>query len=45
LCGYLDSQLQNAGYLLIFDLRKESGQTGKTEIIEIDGKKIFAAWV
>ena len=45
LCDYLDRQHQTAGYLLIYDLRKESGQTGETEIIENDGKKIFAAWV
>jgi hypothetical protein len=45
LCDYLDRQQQTAGYLLIYDLRKESGQTGKTEIIEPNGKTIFAAWV
>ena len=45
LCDYLDRQRQSAGFLLIYDLRKESGQTGKTGIIETDGKTIFAAWV
>jgi hypothetical protein len=31
--------------MLIYDLRKESGQTGKSETIEAEGKKIFAARV
>ena len=45
LCRYLDLQNLTPGYLLIYDLRKESGQTGKSESIETEGKKIFAAWV
>ena len=45
LCGYLDRQNENSGYLLIYDLRKESGRTGKWETIETEGKKIVAAWV
>jgi len=45
LCGYLDVQNETAGYLLIYDLRKESGLIGKNELIEADGKTIFAAWV
>jgi hypothetical protein len=45
LCDYLDRQNQTVGYLLIYDLRKESGQTGKTETIINDGKTIFAAWI
>jgi hypothetical protein len=45
LCGYLDVQNQSLGYLLIYDLRKESGLTGKSETIEAEGKTIFAAWV
>ncbi len=45
LCDYLDRQQQSAGYLLIYDLRKESGQTGKTGMIETAGKTIFAAWI
>ncbi|MDQ1353561.1 MAG: hypothetical protein QG657_3867, partial [Acidobacteriota bacterium] len=45
LCRYLDIQNEIPGYLLIYDLRKESGQIGKTETIETEGKKIFAAWV
>jgi hypothetical protein len=45
LCRYLEMQNQISGYLLIYDLRKESGQIGKTEVIETEGKKIFAAWV
>ncbi len=42
---YLDRQHETSGYLLIFDLRKESGQVGKAETIATNGKKILAAWV
>lgn len=45
LCGYLDRQNETSGYLLIYDLRKESGYFGKLEIIETEGKKITTAWV
>ncbi|MGE5341677.1 MAG: AAA-like domain-containing protein [Candidatus Omnitrophota bacterium] len=45
LCDYLDRQNENHGYLLIYDLRKESGQTGKLETIIEEGKTIVAAWV
>ncbi|MGE5341967.1 MAG: AAA family ATPase [Candidatus Omnitrophota bacterium] len=45
LCDYLDRQNQSNGYLLIFDLRKESGRIGKMETIETQGKTILAAWV
>lgn len=45
LCDYLDRQNLKRGYLLIFDLRKESGQTGKWEEIQARGKRISAAWV
>ncbi|MCP4153573.1 MAG: DUF1493 family protein, partial [bacterium] len=45
LCDYLDLQNNKTGYLLIFDLRKESGQVGKTKMIKAEGKKIFTAWV
>ncbi|HLP45478.1 MAG TPA: AAA family ATPase, partial [Candidatus Kapabacteria bacterium] len=45
LCGYLDVQNQTSGYLLIYDFRKKTGQTGNSETIEMEGKKIFAAWV
>ena len=48
LCGYLDSQNQSTGYLLIYDLRKDTSLTEKkTEIetIEAEGKTIFAAWI
>jgi hypothetical protein len=45
LCGYLEAQNETTGYLLIYDLRKESGLIGKSELIETDGKKILAAWV
>lgn len=42
---YLDAQDQTRGYLLIFDLRKESGRTGESETINTGNKEIFAAWV
>ncbi|MCP4214827.1 MAG: AAA family ATPase, partial [bacterium] len=45
LSDYLERQGQDTGYLLIFDLRKESGQVGEYRTIESSGKKIFAAWV
>ncbi|MDQ1354716.1 MAG: hypothetical protein QG657_5025 [Acidobacteriota bacterium] len=45
LCGYLDAQNETTGYLLVYDLRKESGLIGKNEFIETDGKTIFTAWV
>ena len=45
LCDYLDRQNQTTGYLLIYDLRKESGRVGECERIEIKGKEIFTAWV
>jgi hypothetical protein len=45
LCGYLDAQKETTGYLLIYDLRKESGLCGENETIETEGKTIFAAWV
>ncbi len=45
LCRYLDLQYEIWGYLLIYDLGKESGQTGKSESIETEGKKIFVTWV
>jgi hypothetical protein len=45
LCDYLDRQKERMGYLLIYDLRKESGRTGEWEKIETKGKKIFTAWV
>jgi hypothetical protein len=45
LCGYLDAQNETTGYLLVYDLRKESGLIGENELIETDDKKIFAAWV
>jgi hypothetical protein len=45
LCGYLDTQNETTGYLLVYDLRKESGLIGKNELIETEGKTIFAAWV
>jgi hypothetical protein len=45
LCGYLDIHNESMGYLLIYDLRKESGLIGKNELIETDGKTLFAAWV
>ncbi len=45
LCDYLERQNENQGYLLIYDLRKESGHIGKSQKIETRGKEIFAAWV
>ncbi len=45
LCGYLEGQNQDSGYLLIYDLRKQSGRGGDIERIESNGKKILAAWV
>ncbi len=45
LSDYLDRQNEAAGYLLIYDLRKEMGKAGKCETLKIDGKDIFAAWV
>ncbi len=45
LCGYLDIHNVSVGYLLIFDMRKESGQIGKNRLIETEGKTLFAAWV
>ena len=45
LCDYLDLQNQNTGYLLIYDLRKETGKSGEWEEIETDTKKIVAAWL
>ncbi len=45
LCSYLDRQNESMGYLLIYDLRKETGQAGKWETIETERKKILAAWI
>jgi len=45
LCTYLDSQQVDTGYLLIFDLRKEHLQPDQLEMIDMENKKIIAAWV
>ena len=45
LCDYLDRQNETVGYLLIYDLRKESSRIGESEEIKVQGKRIFAAWV
>ena len=45
MCDYLDRQNQKQGYLLIYDLRKETGKQGEWEKIEKQGKEIYAAWV
>ncbi len=45
LADYLDRQNQTKGYLLIYDLRKESNQTGQSATISHSGKKIFTAWL
>ncbi|MGE5343184.1 MAG: AAA family ATPase [Candidatus Omnitrophota bacterium] len=42
---YLDRQREKTGYLLIYDLRRESGQTGTVETIELEDKRILAVWV
>ncbi len=42
---YLDKQKQTHGYLLIYDFRKKSGQSGQCRTIETGGKTIFTAWV
>jgi len=45
LCDYLDRQNERVGYLLIYDMRKESGRAGQSETINFEGKEIFVAWV
>lgn len=45
LCDYLDRQNETIGYLLVYDLRKESGQAGEWQKIETKGKQIFIAWI
>jgi hypothetical protein len=45
LCDYLDRQNQTRGYLLVYDLRKETGKQGEWEKIKKQGKEIYAAWV
>ncbi len=45
LCDYLERQNQSKGYLLIYDLRKKTGNQGKYEKIEKRGKEIYAAWI
>jgi len=45
LCDYLDRQNQQSGYLLIYDMRKESGRIGESDTIDTEGKQIFMAWV
>jgi len=45
LCDYLNRQNQNKGYLLIYDLRKETNKQGEWEKIEKNGKDIYVAWV
>jgi hypothetical protein len=41
----IDRQDERRGYLLIYDLRKESGRTGEWKKIETKGKIIFTAWI
>ncbi|MCC5944648.1 MAG: hypothetical protein JJT94_06905, partial [Bernardetiaceae bacterium] len=43
LSDYLDIYGVKRGYLLIFDERKE--QAWKEELIEYEGKEIFAVWL
>jgi hypothetical protein len=45
LCDYLDRQDKKTGYLLIYDLRKETGKSGDWETIDAQGKTISAAWI
>lgn len=45
LCDYLDIQNQATGYLVIFDLRKQSGLVGEWKKVTARGKEIFIAWV
>jgi hypothetical protein len=45
LCDYLERQNQNTGYLLTYDLRKQSGKVGEWERIKNRDKVIFSAWV
>lgn len=45
LCDYLDRQNETRGFLLVYDLRKESGFTGRCRTIKESGKEIFTAWV
>jgi hypothetical protein len=45
LCAYLESQNLETGYLLIYDLRKETGDAGKYEKIQVKNKTIITAWV
>lgn len=45
LCEYLNLQNEETGYLLVFDIRKESGLIGKSEILNVEGKQIVVSWV
>jgi len=45
LSDYLERQNLEQGYLLIYDLRKEKGKTGRYEKLTLNSKTIFAAWV
>ncbi|MCK4762286.1 MAG: AAA family ATPase [Candidatus Aminicenantes bacterium] len=45
LCDYLDRQNEKQGYLLIYDLRRESGCAGTSREIEAHGKKILSTYV
>ncbi|MCX6581147.1 MAG: AAA-like domain-containing protein [Candidatus Aminicenantes bacterium] len=45
LCDYLDRQNETVGYLLVYDLRKKSGQVGEWQKLETRGKQIFIAWI
>ena len=45
LADYLDRQNRDSGFLLIFDSRRQSSQTGKSDTVTIDNKNIFMVWV
>lgn len=45
LSEYLDRQNMETGYLLIYDLRKETDKSGACETIVFEDKTIIAAWI
>ncbi len=45
LCDYLERQNQKKGYLLVYDLRKETGLQGKLKRIKPKNKEITIAWI
>jgi hypothetical protein len=45
LFDYLDRQNERVGYLLIYDLRKETNRSGQWEEIQKQDRRIFTAWI